>query len=55
MNINFLEREIKKQKLEIAQITYCYLIAIGNQNPILWKQFKNIINSVDEKINEAEK
>jgi hypothetical protein len=52
MNITFLERELKANKLEIAEITFYYLLAIARTNPFVWKQFMSIMNSINK---EAEK
>ena len=51
MNINFLQRELNTDKLEAPQIRVAYLIAICEQYPILWAQFKQLIEYVEEQVN----
>ena len=54
MNISILNREFKKKKLELSNLDFCYLLAIRNENPIIWKQLKDFINSVENYTKEVE-
>ena len=48
--IEFKQRELKKDSLEFNDITILYLMAIKEQNPLLWKEFFNIINKIDKEV-----
>ena len=47
MKLEILEREFKKEELEIGNLMIAYLLAIRNQHPDIWKQLKKLINLVD--------
>ena len=49
MNIEILEREFKKEHLELKQIDFCFLLAIKKNHPQMWKQFKEFIDAIEKK------
>jgi hypothetical protein len=48
LRLTFLERELKKQKLEFTQMDYAYLIAIKDKDKKVWEQFVRLINHINE-------
>lgn len=48
MNIKFLEREIKKDKLDKDWLLVPYLMAIRLQAPGLWEEFRSIVAGAEE-------
>lgn len=49
MFIEFKQKELKKNQIEVSQLTFCYLLAIRNDNPIVFEQLKRLIKQVEEK------
>jgi hypothetical protein len=48
MDLRFLKRELKKEKIEWG-ITPIYLIAIREKDPLIWQEFVDMINAIDDK------
>ena len=48
MRLEILERELKKGYLELRDFDYCYLLAIKNTHPKIFKQFKEFIEKIDD-------
>ena len=48
MKITFLERELKKDTLEISNFNVAYLMAIKGNNPNVWDEFVRIVNHIDK-------
>jgi len=43
VQINFSKKELDSQRLEVSHILRCYLIAIADKNPNLFKQLLELI------------
>ena len=55
MEIKFSAKETKNNMIDTEKgfhINYLYLVAIADQHPELWRQFKNVVGMVDNKLKE---
>ena len=47
MKISFSKKEEKKDIMIVDELTYCYLIAIKDQNQNIWYCLKRLIKDID--------
>jgi len=52
MNIDFKQRELKSETLEVSNFLFCYLLAIRNKHNSIWTQFLELVKRVEEHENE---
>lgn len=48
MKLHFLEREMRRDKLDIDHLLVAYLITVCSNCPELWAQFKEAIETAEQ-------
>ena len=47
MRVDFLQRELKNNKMEVSMITALHLDIIRKEHPSVWREFKEFVDLID--------